>query len=242
MNEPVRVFGTPFELAESFAGEIVQKIKDAGSHKRHITLALSGGSTPELLFSILGDHFTNAAPWSHVHFFWGDERCVPPVSPDSNFGMAFRNLIKKIKIPENNIHRIYGEKEPSGEARRYAALIEQHTKKKENLPAFDMIILGMGEDGHTASIFPGLENLFVSEKICEVSVHPVTRQKRITLTGPVINNADNVKFLVTGRKKSEIVRQIINKEGNYMNFPASHIVPVHGTIEWLLDAEAASLL
>lgn len=242
MSEKVRVFRTPFELAETFAGEIVGKIEEAASDGRYITIALSGGSTPELLFSILGDHFTNSAPWKNVHFFWGDERCVPPVSPDSNFGMAFRNLIRKIKIPENNIHRIYGEKEPAGEAARYSAVIEKYTVKKEKLPAFDIVILGMGEDGHTASIFPGSQELFKSDKICEVSVHPVTRQKRITITGPVINNAGHIAFLVTGNKKSEILRQIIKKEKNYLNYPAAHIVPVSGTLEWLLDAEAAKLL
>ena len=242
MSVKVRVFRTPYELAETFAGEIVKMISDAASENRYVTIALSGGSTPELLFSIMGDHFTNSAPWSHVHFFWGDERCVPPVSPDSNFGMAFRNLIKKIRIPEENIHRIYGEKDPSGEAARYSAVIEKYVHKTESMPVFDLIILGMGEDGHTASIFPGYEKLFKSEKNCEVTLHPGTKQKRITVTGRVLNNAARIAFIITGGKKSEIIRQVVKKEGGYMNYPASKIVPVQGTAEWLLDADAAKLL
>ncbi|EFK95179.1 6-phosphogluconolactonase (6PGL) [sediment metagenome] len=183
MNHSVRIFNTPYELAEKFAGEMVLQIKQAAEANMPLKVALSGGSTPELLFSVLGDHYSNSAPWEFIHFFWGDERCVPPVSPDSNFGMAFRTLFKKIHIPEKNIHRIYGEQEPVREAIRYSDLISKHTKKREGLPVFDIVLLGLGEDGHTASIFPGMTHLFNSEKICEVAHHPVSHQKRITLTG-----------------------------------------------------------
>jgi 6-phosphogluconolactonase len=242
MNPSVRIFKTPYELAEKFAGEMVQMIKQASETNIPITIALSGGSTPELLFSILGDHFSKSAPWEFVHFFWGDERCVPPVSPDSNFGMAFRTLFKKIRIPEGNIHRIYGEQQPAREAIRYSDLITQYTLKREEMPVFDLILLGIGEDGHTASIFPGMNCLFASEKICEVSVHPLSHQKRITLTGRTINNAVKIKFLVTGNNKASIIKKILNKDKSALNLPASMIVPVDGSIEWLLDSEAGSLI
>ena len=242
MDPSVRIFRTPYELAEKIAGEMVQMIKNAAEQSLPVTVSLSGGSTPELLFSILGDHFSRSAPWEFVHFFWGDERCVPPVSPDSNFGMAFRTLFKKISIPQGNIHRIYGEHNPLKEALRYSDLISQFTRNRDGFPVFDLILLGMGEDGHTASVFPDRTELFHSEKICEVSVHPVSHQKRITITGRVINNAENIRFLVTGKNKAEIINKIIKKENSALNLPASLVVPSNGNLEWILDADAGSLL
>jgi 6-phosphogluconolactonase len=205
-------------------------------------VALSGGTTPELLYSVLGDHFSGAVNWNLVHFFWGDERCVPPENSDSNFGMTSRALIRKLTIPAQNIHRILGENDPEKEAQRYSREIRENTREKNGLPVFDLIILGLGEDGHTASIFPHSAHLLNSDKICEVAVHPVSRQSRITITGKVLNNADNVSFLVTGPKKAEIVASIINKHKSALNFPASAIVPTDGTLKWYLDKEAASLL
>lgn len=242
MDPSVRIFRTPYELAEKFAEEMVQLINNAAEQNLNISVALSGGSTPELMFSILGDHFSKSAKWEFVHFFWGDERCVPPVSPDSNFGMAFRSFFKKIHIPESNIHRIYGEQSPAREVVRYSDLILQHTRQREGFPVFDLVLLGMGEDGHTASIFPNRLDLFQSEKICEVSMHPVSHQKRITITGRVINNAENIRFLVTGKNKAQIIEKIIKKEKSGVNLPASLVVPLNGSIEWLLDTEAGSFL
>ncbi|HUX97846.1 MAG TPA: 6-phosphogluconolactonase [Bacteroidales bacterium] len=242
MNQSVRIFRTPYELAEKLAEEMVEMIKTASAKNVPITVALSGGSTPELLFSILGDHFSGSAPWKFVHFFWGDERCVPPVSPDSNFRMAFRSFFKKIDIPEGNIHRIYGEQDSSSEAIRYSDQILRFTSMKNGRPVFDLILLGMGDDGHTASIFPDNLSLFDSDKICDVSIHPVSKQKRITITGSVINNAEKIRFMVTGSNKAGILKKILNKEKSAKNLPASLVVPVSGNIVWLLDFEAGSLL
>jgi 6-phosphogluconolactonase len=239
LEKSVRIFDTPYELAEKFAEEIVKVAAKAGKAS---CIALSGGSTPELLYSILGSHYSNSVDWSNVHFFWGDERCVPPDDPESNFGMTQRTLFKRIIIPEPNIHRILGENEPSGEAVRYSREIENITVKRDGLPVFDLIILGLGEDGHTASIFPSNSELLNSESICEVARHPVTFQNRITLTGKVINNADRVAFLVTGRKKAEVVDKILNNSRSGQNFPASRIVPSKGDLLWFLDREAASRL
>lgn len=242
LNTNVRIFRTPYELAEKFAEEIVQMVKDAADNDVPISVALSGGSTPELLFSVLGDHFSKSAPWEFVNFFWGDERCVPPVSPDSNFGMAFRLLFKKIKIPKGNIHRVYGEHDPALEVLRYSDLISGHLNTRDGFPVFDLVLLGLGEDGHTASIFPGRPELFQSDKICEVTLHPLSHQKRITITGGVINNAENVRFLVTGSNKAEVVKKIIGKEKSAVNLPATLVVPLNGSLEWLLDSKAGSLL
>ncbi|MBE3084851.1 MAG: 6-phosphogluconolactonase [Bacteroidetes bacterium] len=236
------MFATPYELAEKFADGLISMIIESAKEKKFFSVALSGGSTPELLFSLLGDHFSKSVPWEFVLFFWGDERCVSPDNPESNYGMTRRKLLEKINIPSSNIHRIRGEDDPEKEASRYSEEISDYTGKRNGLPLFNLVILGLGEDGHTASIFPENKELLNSDKICEVAVHPLTLQKRITLTGRVINNADSVNFLVTGAKKADIVEKIIKKNPIALNFPASFIVPVYGELRWLIDKEAGRLL
>jgi 6-phosphogluconolactonase len=240
--DAVKIFPSPFIMAEKLASELARRIIDSAHENKHFTIALSGGSTPELLYSILSENFSKSIPWEYAHLFWGDERCVPPDNDDSNYGTAERILIQKTGIPSKNVHRIRGEDDPFIESVRYAGEIELYLKKKNNLPEFNFIILGIGEDGHTASIFPGDQHLFSSAKICEVTTHPSTGQKRITLTGRVINNARAVAFLVSGKKKAMIVRNIINKCPGHEKYPASEIDPFPGKVEWYLDQDAASLL
>jgi 6-phosphogluconolactonase len=242
LNSKIRIFQTSYELADKFAAELATLINLSATRNKTFTIALSGGNTPELLLSVLGDHYSNSVHWEYVHIFWGDERCVPPDNQESNYGMTLRKLFKKINIPEVNIHRIKGECDPEEEAYRYSGEISDYTRERDHLPLFDLILLGLGEDGHTASIFPGQSGLFKSDKICEVAEHPITRQKRITITARVINNADYVTFIVTGEKKAEVVKIIT--EGNVLahNFPASYIVPVYGQLSWLIDKEAGRLL
>lgn len=242
MEWSVKNFPTPYLLAEKFAEDMVGLINESAKRKKPFSVALSGGSTPELLFTRLGDYYSKSIPWEYVRLFWGDERCVTPDDSDSNYGMTKRILIDKIDIPASNIHRIKGEEEPGAEASRYSAEISGCMAERDGFPVFDMVILGLGEDGHTASIFPGHLDLLVSEKICEVAVHPVTNRQRVTLTGKVINNAEVVVFLVTGRKKAAIVEKIIHKSPSSLIFPASYIMPVYGDLTWYIDEEAGSLL
>lgn len=242
MNKELKIFPTPYELAESFAEEMIGMINESAREEKIFTVALSGGSTPELLFSLLGEHYAKAVSWKNVHLFWGDERCVTPDSPESNFGMTKRKLIDKIEIPASNIHRIKGEDDPANEAVRYSDEILAITQKRNGLPLFDLVILGLGDDGHTASIFPGNLDLLNSEKICDVAMHPVSNQKRITLTGRVINNASKVVFLVTGKKKATIVEKIINNSAEALTFPASYIAPAGGMLTWYVDKESGLLL
>ena len=242
MNRSVKIFRTPKELAESLAGELVFRISEAAIRKKIMTIALSGGSTPELLFSLIGDNYGDATDYRYLHLFWGDERCVPPDNKESNYGVAKEMLIDKINIPEANIHRIHGENNPQHEVVRYSKEITESTRRRDGLPNFDIIILGLGEDGHTASIFPGSEELLFSENICEVAFHPVTKQSRITITGRVINNSESVIFLVTGSKKAEIIRKIIREGSLSVDCPAASINPVHGKLEWMIDEEAAGLI
>lgn len=240
--DAVKIFPSPYIMAEKFSGELVRRIIDSSKEDRSFTVALSGGSTPEMLYSYISENFSKSVPWNSVHLFWGDERCVPPDSTESNYGSAERILIQKISIPARNVHRIRGEDDPYTESVRYSDEIKLFTTKKRSLPKFDLIVLGIGEDGHTASIFPANMQLYSSDKICEVTNHPSSGQKRITLTGRVINNADVVAFMVSGKKKAEIVRNIINKCPGHEKYPASEVNPSPGKLIWYLDQEAGSLL
>jgi 6-phosphogluconolactonase len=237
-----KIYSTPFELAEGVAMELVNRIIKAEQNKKEYMLVLSGGNTPYFLFSILTDQFSNSINWNFVHLFWGDERCVHPTHSESNYGMALHNLIEKIDIPDENIHRIRGEMNPRQEASRYSKEILKFTRTRNGLPLFDLVILGLGEDGHTASIFPDRIDLFGSDNICEVTKHPVTSQKRITLTGRVINNADTVFFMASGMKKAQVIYDIFNKVKLSTAYPASRVVPENGIAEWFLDKDAAAYL
>jgi len=242
MNKSIEIFPTPQALAESLAMELANQIRNAETSSSAFTIAISGGSTPRLLFSTLGDKYANPADWSNVHFFWVDERCVPPDDPESNFGMIRTVFLNKIGIKEENIHRMRGEEDPGKEAKRYSKEINEIVPVRNGFPCLNLMLLGLGDDGHTASIFPGNEKLFSSEKVCDTAVHPITGQKRITLTGGVINNSEKIIFLVTGKNKARIVENILGNGDNKKQFPASYIKPVHGKIIWFLDEESGSLL
>ena len=202
-------------------------------------VALSGGSTPVAWFNYLAQHHLKDDFWERIHFYWGDERCVPPHDSDSNFGIAKKHLFDHIPIPDENIHRMYGELLPGEAADRYEISLRQHLGQ---LPVFDLVILGMGDDGHTASIFPHEINLWNLDKLCVVATHPQTGQKRVSLTGMAINAATAVAFLITGRNKSERVREIINQETTAVFYPANLVNPQKGTLHWFLDKDAANQL
>jgi 6-phosphogluconolactonase len=241
MDTILKISQNQAQLASDLAGEIAAMVNRAALSGKPFTIAFSGGRTPELLFSVLAEKYGEKIRWESAHFFWGDERCVPPHDPESNFGMTSRIFIKKINIPDKNIHRVLGEDDPEKEAARYSGEIMKFTRMRHGLPVFDLIILGLGDDGHTASIFPGQTQLLTSDKVCSVACHPLTGQKRITITGPVINNADLVIFLVSGANKAEIVADIIEKPG-ITDYPAASIEPTEGVLKWYLDIDAASML
>lgn len=236
MNQPnYSIFIDNYKVAKEAAKVIFDLSREPGI--KHI--ALSGGSTPKLLFAELAEKYGNQINWSEVHIYWGDERCVPPSHEESNYKMTRKLLLDHIEIPISNIHRIKGEDNPEAEAVRYEDLIKSSTGASR--PSFDLIILGMGEDGHTASIFPHQMPLLESDQLCSVATHPESGQKRVTMTGNLLNMAKHVLFLVTGKSKKQKVRQIFRKEGPYLSYPASHIMPT-GKLEWYLDQEAASEL
>ena len=203
-------------------------------------VALSGGSTPKALYALLADvngPYRMRVPWERVHFFWGDERCVPPDHPDSNYGMARATLLSRVPVPPGNVHRIEGELADSGEAaKRYEAAL---TREFVGAPRFDWIFLGLGADGHTASLFPG--TAAVSERLNLVSAVwlEAKKSRRVTLTLPVLNAAKKIVFLVAGADKAAAARLAL-EGGASAACPASLVAPADGELLWLLDAAAAS--
>ena len=236
-NKEVKIFHDAQELAEAFALELFRIAKNSG---QRFDIALSGGSTPKLLFDILANQYTTKMPWERIHFWWGDERCVPPSDEDSNYGMTNKHLLSKININENQVHRIKGELPPQAAANEYSDEIKLQLNERQDWPVFDLIILGMGDDGHTASIFPHEMELLESDKICAVATHPQSAQKRISLTGKVINNAHRVYFLVSGKSKAERISEIMNNLKKAKKLPAFHIETKLGKTVFFIDQAAAS--
>ena len=234
----IKIFDSPIETAQAFAAFMLEKHKERGK----LNIALSGGSTPKILFDILAKDYHDRFDWAKINLYWGDERCVPPTDDESNYKMTLDHLLSKVNIPEKNIHRIKGEEDPSEEAQRYDNLIETNLPSEEDNPVFDIVILGMGTDGHTASIFPYEIELLDSTNNCEVATHPDSGQKRITLTGPVINQARNICFLVTGDNKKEKIKQIVEGTELAKNYPAFHINAKHGELIWFIDEAAGAYL
>ena len=168
-------------------------------------LAISGGSSPLSLFKLWTGKYLKSILWKNIDLFWVDERCVPPENPESNYGVAKKMLLDIVPIPENRIHRIMGEENPCKEAERYEEMVRKHLK---GVAGFDMVILGIGEDGHTSSIFPGQEYLLSSSKLYEESINPHSGQKRISLTGNGILNASNPVFFISGQGKAQALLRI----------------------------------
>ncbi len=238
MKEDLHIYKNPKELAIEFANLLMSLVEAHPGDNFH--LAISGGKTPNSLFSVLAAKFANSQLWNKLHFWWVDERMVNPENPESNFGVVQKLLFSQISIPEENIHRIKGENDHEKEALSYSEQIKSNIKQVNNWPVFDLILLGMGDDGHTASIFPNQLELLNSDQICAVATQPQTGQKRITLTGEAINQAKQVAFLVTGKSKADRISEILNKTKDAGNLPAYSIAPISGNLNWYLDEDAAS--
>jgi 6-phosphogluconolactonase len=235
MIELIHTGLTPEELAEVLAERLLLWIDEHTQNVYHI--ALSGGETPGILFKLLADKYKTLMPWEKVHFWWSDERMVPPDSPESNYKLANDLLIKKLNIPEHHVHRIKGEADPIEEVQRYEAEIRSLLPMRNQIPLFDLILLGLGSDGHTASIFPGQLYLFETDKLIELSIHPLTSQVRITFTGKLLNSSWKIAFLVTGKSKANVLSQILHHHKGSEIFPAAHIHP-KGELHWFVDSAA----
>jgi 6-phosphogluconolactonase len=236
-KKEIRVFNSVGDLAEYVAvllsGEI-SKVPDGS----YLSLALTGGDTPGEIFNHISGNPAAGIEWEKVRFFWGDERCVSPDHDESNYKMASINLLGQLDIAKDNIFRIHGEGEHELEATRYSTILSKNVPMEGELPRFDIVMLGLGTDGHVASIFPGDTGVFSSDRFCEAVVHPQTGQKRVTISGKVINNARIIVFMVTGKDKAGIVSDIMADVKT--DLPASLVHPADGRLIWLLDKEAAS--
>ncbi len=240
MKPVVHVFENPDKMAEFIILKLIQKTVNAKIYYRQTYIALSGGSTPKTLFRKLSSQtYKDKVNWPHTHLFWVDERCVAPHDQQSNYKMAYDNLLHHISIPDTNVHRIKGEEEPEAACQNYATEVRKVVPHADNFPRFDWILLGVGDDGHTASLFPNAKTLKEVEKVCVVAEHPVTGQKRVSLTLPVLNNSQIVTFMVSGNSKRKVVRKLVCKQEDYMQYPAALVQPHQGTLEWCLDKAAA---
>lgn len=232
------MFRTEEHLPESYSAELLNLINISLEKQQTFTWALSGGNTPKKIFDLLLKDYSTLIPWSQVHVYWGDERCVAPDHEQSNYLLACKHLLCKVGMPRENIHRMKGEENPAAEAHRYGEVLRKNLPMSNGFPVFDLITLGVGEDGHTASIFPGQEHLLYSDHFCEATVHPESGQARITITGRVINNARQVHVLASGKSKAKIVSEVALGKCKY---PICEIKPING-ITWFIDRPAAALL
>ena len=237
----IKIFKNTIGIADYLIESLIQPSLN-NEKTDFINIALSGGSTPTAIFTNIVEHYNNKINWQKIRLFWGDERCVPPGDDESNYKMTRKFLIDRVEIPENNIFRILGEEEPEKEALRYETLVLDKLPLKKGIPRFDLMLLGLGEDGHTASIFPGSLNLFETNNLFTSIQNPHNKQNRITATGKLINHATKIVFMVTGETKAKMVEKVIQRPDDNSKFPASHIKPVDGELYWLLDESAASLL
>jgi 6-phosphogluconolactonase len=236
----VKIYDNPKKVVKAIAKKIYKLTSE--TTKPVFNIALPGGKTPGLLFEVIALKYASDIPWDRIHVWWGDERCVAPESEESNYRLAIDRLLSWVKIPGGNIHRIRGEENPEKESLRYGEEIVELVPKRDGWPVFDLIILGVGNDGHTASIFPDCIELFESDKICAVTEHTITGQKRITMTGKVLNNAERIFFLVTGKNKAPRISEIMNDDHSAQLLPAYYIVPENGELTWYIDQDAASLI
>jgi len=235
----IQIYSTPGDLNRSFT----VWLKAILAEKEIVTIALSGGSTPKSLFDYWAGLPEEEIDWQKMKFFWGDERCVPPTDEESNYKMTREHLLDLVPVPKDHIFRIRGENDPEKEANRYGEILQHHLELVNGTPSFDLIMLGMGDDGHTASIFPHEMTLWDSGQNCVTASHPLSGQKRVSLTGKVINNARNVVFLVTGINKADKVKEIIGDPVlAAKHYPAARVQPDSGNLFWFLDESAARKL
>jgi len=235
----IQIYRTTEDLSRSFT----EWLKEILTKKEKVTIALSGGSTPKSLFDYWATLPAQEIDWTKIKFFWGDERCVPPTHAESNYKMTKEHLFDFVPVPPENIFRILGENDPATEAKRYGETLKREVATVNGIPSFDIMMLGMGDDGHTASIFPHQIDLWYSEDLCVTATHPVSGQKRVSVTGKVINAARNVVFLVTGENKADKVEEIINHpEQAAKKYPAALVQPDSGNLFWLLDEQAGKRL
>ncbi len=240
-NADVQVLPTKNDVARKAADEFVRAVAESVQERGAFSVALAGGSTPLGMYQLLaGEPYRSQVEWERVLFFWGDERCVPPDDPESNYGAAAAALVSRLGLPEANVHRMRGELDPHEAATAYEREL-RHAIGGEP-PRFDLILLGMGDDGHTASLFPGTDALGETGRIVVANHVPKLDAWRLTFTSTLINAAHRVLFLVTGEGKAEALRAVLEGEPDPNTYPSQLVQPTDARLLFLLDEPAAGLL
>jgi 6-phosphogluconolactonase len=238
----IRILTTPQELFGAAAEEVIRAATEAVAARGKFTIALSGGSTPKSLYNLLATNARTTLPWDRMYFFWGDERHVPPTDPESNYRMVEEAMLSKVPIPPANVFRMLAE-EPDAEA--VAAAYEQTLRKffqlsSDAVPQFDLILLGMGPDGHTASLFPGTTGLKEKSRLVIANWVEKLKTHRLSFTLPVINAGRVVTFLVNGTDKATVLKAVLEGNEPGEQYPAKLVQPKEGKLIWFLDRAAAS--
>jgi 6-phosphogluconolactonase len=232
MKPEIVVLPDAAAVTREAADRFVALARSALAAHGRFTVALSGGSTPQPVYEQL---VTQPVDWQNVHVFWGDERCVPPVHPDSNYGLVRQALLAHIDIPAQNVHRLRGELDPAQAAQQYA---DELRAVFGTLPRFDLVLLGMGADAHTASLFPGTPALHEQRRWVMAQYVDKLQASRLTLTPPVINAAAHVTFLIAGSDKAAALRSVWHGAHDPDRFPAQIVRPATGHLSWLVDRAA----
>jgi 6-phosphogluconolactonase len=251
----VRIYADAAELALKAAQHVARLADQYVLGNGYFTVALSGGTTPKAMFTVLAEEpFYSTVPWSKIYFFWSDERCVPPDHPESNFRAAYELLLSKVPAPLENIFRFPAEDQDCERAARNYETALRHffltrsgsaytgTAPLSSFPRFDLVLLGMGADGHTASLFPGTAALAIKDRIAVANYVEKLAAERMTLTTTTINNARNVTFLIAGEDKAATLSRVLEPGPRTEIYPSQLIRPGNGTLLWMVDEPAANKL
>jgi len=237
------VLDDPAALFVRAAEEIVHISGESICTHGQFAICLTGGNTPADVYSLIATRFHLSLDWNAVHLFWGDERCVPPDDPASNYGMANRTMISKVSLEPGQIHRMRGEADPEVAASEYEAELRGFFSLDEGeFPRFDLVLLGLGDNVHIASLFPGIPAIHEDRRLAVAVEVDAPQRRRISLTPPVLTNAGRVMFIVSGRNKAEAVKLALEGPRDVDKYPAQIIDANQGEVMWLLDRAAASLL
>lgn len=241
-NGRMEIYADAAELAREAARRFAALAGTFLANRGRFTVALSGGSTPKAMFSLLAaPPFSDALAWRSIHLFWGDERCVPPDHPDSNYRMTRETLLDRVPLPPENIHRIPAEApNPARAGERYSETLRAFFG--EDAPRFDLLFLGMGPDAHTASLFPRTTALHIDDRIAVANYVEKFHAHRITLTARTINHANNILVLVAGADKAPALRAVLEGPRDIETWPSQLIAPDAGTLTWMVDEAAGAML
>jgi 6-phosphogluconolactonase len=242
MKPEIHIFNDLEELSRAAANLFIEQAAQSIRERNRFLVALNGGSTPTRLFELLATDYHENVDWSKVHVFWGDERCVPPDDAGSSYGQARDILLSHALIPDSNIHRIKGELGPDEASKDYSLTLREFASPPLEWPRFDLVYLGMGEDGHTASLFPG-SPADISESTMPVTAYYQDRPaNRVTLTPIIFNSARMIVFMATGEKKANTLAEVLSDRYNPERYPAQRIDPSDGRLIWLVNEAAAGKL